>query len=269
MRDLGGDGRLRGVYKTVGQALAAHPLLYVLITAFGSVPIYFYIIVDKLLRPDITDSATTMLQFSFITFITLIALAIVSAFTIKISSLPATVKIQWPDIYATLKKIPFLTLYFLFYVLILFIWGKAFNVMTTDYSRFHYFIVILWFIVFFAFIFILPAFFFIFPPLYLLEEVALTDAFLKSWALGQSYRGRIIGYYMGTFTIGVIALSAVVALGLSAFQWDKSGFFRSWVLYTQVTIFWMLLTLVSSALYTQLRHARGDVSVEDVADIFK
>jgi hypothetical protein len=261
MRDLGGDGRLRQVYKTVGQALLAHPVLYLLIVAFGAAPLYFFIMGINFNNGHFNPN--------WAGFIAITNFSFISALTIKTSHLSAAEKMSRIDIIQTLKKTPILAFYFAFYLLILGSWLLVFRTITETYVTYHSSLIIIWVIIFLAIIFILPAFFFLFPVVYLMENCALGECFLKSWTMGRTYRLRIIGYFAGTFTIGFIAVAALLAISITALKSDDSAMLQSWASLAHATLFWVLLNLVASALYMQLRHARGEVSVEDVADIFK
>ncbi len=268
MHEMGGDGRLTQVFVSFGSALIAHPIAYLIICVLGFLPVfvatgttalnYFFAFIRS--YPSV---AYTLASLFFLSFT-----AVVCVLSIKSSAKPRGEFLSYEDIIAALRYVPHVLLVLCIFAGSVYGWFQLARIASRVSGDAHGGWWLVWLIGYIFILFALPAFLLLFPPVFVLEMGTFSEKIKRGIDLARGFRWRILGIYFVVSIASLTFFSALMAVSISLMQWEESQRIASWIAFTYIALFWSAMSIFSSSLYTRIRHARGEINLPDIAEVF-
>jgi hypothetical protein len=267
MHEIGGDGRLTRVFITFGKALIAHPLAYLVICVLGFLPLFLLTGTQALgFMTSLQGNISVIYWFGGLFVIG--ATAVVCVLSIKVSALPRGHIVSRAEIIAALRYVPHMMLVLGIFAGSIYGWTLLSSIASRAQVQGHSNWWIVWLLGFIFILFVLPAFLLLFPPVFVLENGTFAEKIKRGVALTRGFRWRIIGLFFVVSVVSLGVFSSLMAASISLMQWEKSQRITSWIAFTHFALFWSAISILAATLHTRIRHARGEINLPDVAEIF-
>ncbi len=256
-RDIGGDGKLTGVFVGLGRAFLARPFTYLAMCGICGLPL-------TLLSMQRSNNWPAIMM----GLIILVSVSLMSGLSLAVASREPPERLVRADFISGLRGSGIFLCVFGMEYAALYAWVQllvSVQSVSAGYTPLVFGVFGLGLI---GLLFLVPAYLWLVPPVFTLETGTLAQKWQRARLLPRGYRPQIFGAFLVVSLVGVIGLTlmgvAIVASVHSAGGAGATNLITAAIL----MLLWCALGILSAVLYQRIRHARGELDVPDVADIF-